>query len=107
MIMKNFIAVMLLALSASALVFSNSGAVTQAEKETSTSLMGPCAYNLDFNCNGCVNVEDLLLLLGAVGSVPSSTPNSCGSTYDLDGDGDIDRYDVIIFKDNYNSCAGC
>jgi hypothetical protein len=68
---------------------------------------GPCAYNLDFNCNGCVSVEDLLLLLAAVGSIPNVSPNTCGSSFDLDIDGDIDKYDVMIFKDNYNSCAGC
>lgn len=53
----------------------------------------------DINCDGVVNVDDLLELLSQYGECPD--PTDCSG--DLDGDGDVDVNDLLSLLAAYSS----
>ncbi len=56
----------------------------------------PCALG-DLNCDGVVDVSDLLILLGQWGTC--ADPNDCAA--DLNGDGIVDVSDLLILLGNW------
>jgi len=57
----------------------------------------PCASNADLNCDGVVNVSDLLILLGAWGAC--TEPDACPA--DLNDDGVVNVSDLLILLSNW------
>jgi hypothetical protein len=60
----------------------------------------------DLNCDGSVDVFDLLILLGAWGPCPPAEPGadgSCGEcAADLNGDCAVDVFDLLILLSNWS-----
>lgn len=62
-----------------------------------TGCPNPCGELGDVNCDGVVDVSDLLILLGAWGTC--GDPNNCPA--DLDGNGEVDVSDLLILLGNW------
>ncbi|MHC4093539.1 MAG: hypothetical protein ACYSVY_25245, partial [Planctomycetota bacterium] len=54
----------------------------------------------DLDCNGIVNVNDFLLLLGAWGSCPAPCPA------DIDGNGTVNVVDFLALIGAWGPCPG-
>jgi hypothetical protein len=56
----------------------------------------------DFDGNGVVNVDDLMILIGAWGEVCDGVDNDCNGV-DADGNGVVDMGDLLILLDNWTT----
>ncbi len=72
--------------------FNNAGG-----NETLDTCPSPCAGSSDLNCDGTVDVSDLLILLAAWGSCDDAS--NCPA--DLDGNGVVDVSDLLILLANW------
>ena len=79
---------------------TSSGSVVQGDVlDRSLPAVYPVVY--DLNDDGIVNIQDLILFIGAYGANINTTTNTAAWACDFEPNGKIDIFDLILFIQNY------